>query len=445
MHYRPQPPSGGGGCVFIGLGAILGFSLFMGWLFTSYKGFGTAGGFAVFLAGAVWLLVFGIAKQAKKQLPMAAHIGILAGVAILFTALGPTVGTAVIKSRESTAFEKLSKESTYSAQWKTEYEDQIPEEYRRKEWRLEWMKARVREGKQAKSAGDLRTIANECADAKDSELLDEAREEAVKALSEMYEAGKTRMFAAPKSGAAPEFPVDNSLREAFGAVLTDLSRARDANVYVAFENSANMDPPKDFDKLIKEIQSDPAVLVDFPKRNAPVIDAGSAFSPSFDKKRRGTFLAAMTESFGQVFDGQLLTLVPLEKGQDRKGKLVIEVSSRIVRENDVFLYTSSDTGVKKLVGFLFSFQVEWNFQLLDRNGKVLYKASPAVSKPSDAKFDTGPGDPNWAPYSIMMDSAYYNYSREVTGRFGLVPPPRKEFFVYSGADGAPTPPSPIKP
>jgi hypothetical protein len=31
----------------------------------------------------------------------------------------------------------------------------------------------------------------------------------------------------------------------------------------------------------------------------------------------------------------------------------------------------------------------------------------------------------------MMDSAYFNYSREVTGRFGLVPPPKKEYFVFT--------------
>lgn len=440
VHYRPVQPSGGGGCGLIALGAILSFSLFCAWLFTSYKGFGVAAVTSVFLAGSVWVLVFGIAKQMKKKLPAAAHIGILAAVAVIFTVIGPSVGKGMMKSREESTFAKLSKDETLASQWKTEYEDQIPEEYRRKEWRLMWMKARVREGKQAKSAGQLRTVANECADDNDSELLSEAREEAIKALGEMYEAGKKRMNAPASAGSTAEFPVDNSLREAFSTIMTDLSRARDANVYVVFENSANLDPPKDFDKLVKEIQGEPEVLRDWPKRNAPVIDAGNAFSPAFDKKRRGTFLSAMTESFGQVFDGQLLTLVPLERGDDRKGKIVLEVSSKIVREADVFLYTSDETGTKRLKGFLFSFEVEWNFQLVDRKGKVLYKAAQAVSKPSDAKFDTAPGDPDWAPYSIMMDSAYYNYSREVTGRFGLTPPPRKAFFVYSGAEPTTTPP-----
>jgi hypothetical protein len=438
MHYRPVQPSGGG-CGFIALGGIMGFCIFMAWLFLGYQGYGVAALISLFLAGATWVLVFGIAKQMKKKLPTAAHIGVLAGTFVLFTVLGPSVGTAMQKSQEASRWSKLTKDGSPASLWLSEYEQQTPEQFRRKEWRLEWMKARVREGISSKSAGDLRKIANECADASDKELLDEAREDAVKALTGMYEEGKKRMFAPAKGGAAAEFPVDNALREAFGVVLTDLARARDANVYVSFQNTANLDPPKDFDKLIKEIRREPQVLADFPKGDAPVIDPGNAFSPSFDKKRRGTFLAAMTESFGQVFDGQLLTLVPLEKGDDKKGKLVIEVTSSIVRENDVFLYTSSDTGVKKLVGFLMSFEVEWNFRLLDRNGKELYKAAAAVSKPSDAKFDTGPGDPDWAPYSVMMDSAYYNYSREVTGRFGLEPPPKKAYFVYSGADAQPPP------
>ena len=43
-----------------------------------------------------------------------------------------------------------------------------------------------------------------------------------------------------------------------------------------------------------------------------------------------------------------------------------------------------------------------------------------------------PSDPNWAMYSIMMDSAYYNYARQITGQFGLAPPPVKQVFTYVG-------------
>jgi hypothetical protein len=35
-------------------------------------------------------------------------------------------------------------------------------------------------------------------------------------------------------------------------------------------------------------------------------------------------------------------------------------------------------------------------------------------------------------YSIMMDSAYYNYARQITGQFGLEPAPVKQVFTYVG-------------
>jgi hypothetical protein len=295
------------------------------------------------------------------------------------------------------------------------------------------MRSRVRDAKRNKNAAELRKVVSEVTGSKSEDDLADAKKDAVKALKEMYDGGKAKMYRPAASGAAAEFPVDDGLRNAFGLVLDDLSKATDANVYVAFENAADLAPPPLMDKATKLYEDDPEVRHDFPKGNAPVIAAGNAFSPDYDKRRRATFLRALTESFSQVFDGQLLTLMPLEKGDDKKGKLVIDVSSRLYRVPDLFIYTSNDTaGAKRVTGLLFSFEVEWRFNILDRSGKILYSAPQAISKPTDAKFSTEPSDPDWAPYSILMDSAYYNYSREVTGRFGLVPPEPKAVFVYEG-------------
>ncbi len=409
--------------MFIGLGLFFLVGPLVSWIIFSHHGYGTAAGISVLLAGSLWLVVLGITRMAKKTLPVAAHLGILGGLLALFTALGPTVGTSYIVSHEKSLYKEYSEEYASPSLWE-KYQTDIPEKFRSKDWRLQWMKSRVRDGLRGKNAGSLRAVANECADAEDSELLSPAREEAVAALTVMYDEGKKKMFAATKGSS--EFPVDNALREAFGALLTDLARAKDGNIYVAFENTAKLEPPKDWDGVMKLAQSS--------RPGAKVIGQGNAFSPTFDKRRRATFMTAMSESFGQVFDGQLLTLVPLEKDDSRKGKIVLEVKSNLYREADLFEYTND--GI--FAGFLFSFLVDWNFELFDRKGKSLYKATPATSKPSDAKFDAGPGAPDWAPYSVMMDSAYYNYSREVTGRFGLTPPPKKAFFTYEGA--APPPP-----
>jgi hypothetical protein len=88
-------------------------------------------------------------------------------------------------------------------------------------------------------------------------------------------------------------------------------------------------------------------------------------------------------------------------------------------------------GGETVAGLLFNFEVDWDFELFSNTGRSLYKGPLTTSKPSDTKFDSGVGNPDWVPYSVMMDSAYFNYSREVTGRFGLVPPPKKEYFVFT--------------
>ena len=81
---------------------------------------------------------------------------------------------------------------------------------------------------------------------------------------------------------------------------------------------------------------------------------------------------------------------------------------------------------------MFAIDVEWQFRILDRDGKTLYEAPAQSSKAAErVHIRRGDNDPQWAIYSIMMDSAYYNYSREVVGRFGFEPPPVKDTFTYS--------------
>lgn len=413
-------------------GIVVGIGMFAIWIVSSHEGLAISLLMSAFFGGTVALTLYGFARLLAKKLPVAAILGIVAVVTLVMGLLGPGVSTNMHSSSEQKLYDELSEDDARAADWIERYQKTIPEEFQREDWRLMWMKARVREAKTAKNAGELRTVVNEVTGAKDEKALKPAKKLAVAALRELYDAGKAKMYTPAKTGSAPEFSVDDALRTAFGAVLEDLSHAKDANVHVAFTNTAELAPPDKMDLAIQANREDPEVLAQFPKKDAPVIDPGDAFSSSFDKRRRATFMTAMTESFSQVFDGQLLTLVPVETEADKKDKLLIEVSSRLYRVPDVFVYTSSRTGTKKVTGLLYSFEVEWRFAIKDREGKILYNAPPVISRPSDAQFSTEPGDPDWAPYSVMMDSAYYNYSREVTGRFGLVPPAQKAVFAYIG-------------
>ena len=74
---------------------------------------------------------------------------------------------------------------------------------------------------------------------------------------------------------------------------------------------------------------------------------------------------------------------------------------------------------------------ERTYDIYSRSGKLLYSPPAVRSSPAEQlRMSRGPNDPRWAIYSVLMDSAYYNYARNITEKFGLKPPPVKAVFRY---------------
>ncbi len=416
------------------MGGAFGILFFtVAWLQQAHHGFGAAALAALFVAGALLAVIWGIAALAKRKLPIAAIVAIMGVPIAALTAAGPSTSHAFCVADEARRWDELTaaeNDATFDPnRWRDDYAGLVDDKYQRAQWRDRWMSARVAQAKRRDAAAELRGLIKEIDDASDPSVYAGARAKAVAAFEEYYDAAKARLYA-PAAGGR-EFEVDAQLREAFAVVLHDLATAPNANVYVAFTNTADMQPPPETEASLQLYNADPEVARAFPS-GAPVLDAGDAFSPAYDRRRRGTFLSAMSESFGRVFESNLLELVPLEAGDSHAGKIVIEVSSKIAREADFFLWDKDDgAGNKHLAGLLFAVSVTWEVRVIGRDGKVLYAPPPLSTRPaSEVSASTSPTDPDWAMYSIMMDSAYYNYARQITGRFGLEPPPVKQVFTY---------------
>ena len=61
----------------------------------------------------------------------------------------------------------------------------------------------------------------------------------------------------------------------------------------------------------------------------------------------------------------------------------------------------------------------------------LYAQPPLATDPaSNVGVSRSADSPQWALYSIVMDSAYFNYGRRLTGMFGLTPPPERTSFSF---------------
>ena len=90
-------------------------------------------------------------------------------------------------------------------------------------------------------------------------------------------------------------------------------------------------------------------------------------------------------------------------------------------------------GQMRVAGLLFGIAVDWELKVYGPEGEELYAQPPVRSEPAGSvSVSTQPGDPDWGMYSVLMHSAYYNYSRQVTGMFGLLPPAERTVFVYQG-------------
>jgi hypothetical protein len=444
-HWQQAPakpkPTGGHLRIIGGLG--LGLIMGVAWLqnaheaFESSEGFGMAAVLSGLFGASLLLLVTGLFAAAKRATPTLALIGVPVGVTLLGVGVGPFASTAFCTHDEAQRWDELTAGAQLAPErWLAEYADQVHPKFQRPEWHARYMLARTERAIAAKDAAELRTILQQIAEpGRDPARYAATEQAASKAFSEYYEAAKTKLYAPSGGGGVREFPVDESLRTAFGAVLEDLAHAPTAEVHVAFANTVDLTPPEGTDVLLELYQSDPKARAAFPQ-GVPVIEPQQSFSPAYDSRRRQTFMRAMSESFGQVFDAHLLTLVPLEEGQAREGKIVIEVRSHLVRLPKFFFWEKEQPampGQLQVVGLLFGVAVDWELKVFGRDGTQLYAQPPVRSEPAESVgVMTQPGDPDWGMYSVLMDSAYYNYSRQVTGMFGLVPPPQKTELAYQG-------------
>jgi hypothetical protein len=436
--FRPKPAPQNGGCKLMG-GLGLVFCLGLALLAGSWKA-ELVGALAMSVPAALGavLVAWGAMNMAGKEPPAA----ILAVVGVLSLAVcvgaGPPVSRAMHvqsqleKARETADAQGLRAHINLLTQEQNAYTVDHSEAIElSKTLLVEACKVLAQGASRSKDAVSLRALMVEMA--KDEKRFEvdhgENRTLVQEGMAVIYEAALEGLGKEQGDGPA-EFPVDEALREAFRAILTDLSHQDNATVFVDFSNRTSLDQPADSRIILQQMYDslDAATRRAHPK-DGSVIPKGDAFEAKYDNTRRDVFLSAMRGAFQRVFSGELLTLENLGQ-KKREGKLVFEVSSHVLRTPEFYFYTEGPQETFK--GFLFEINVEWSFKIFDREGKLLYETSTRSTPAESISVDTGPKDPKWAPYSIMMDSAYYNYSREVIGRFGLQPPPERVQFSFTG-------------
>lgn len=273
-------------------------------------------------------------------------------------------------------------------------------------------------------------------DAMPSPGYEEIEQRCVRTIYGFYELALRKMAAPAVADARNEFPVDEDLRAAFVKVLKDMATADSPVVYVRFVSSANIDKPAGADEELADLILRDDLLAAAKPSVREVVGPHDAFSRSYDAARRQSCMEALRRAFSAVFSADLLTLELLADDKDGKGNLVLDISASVLRRPDYYVMTQSVKtfglrGRDVATGVLFGISVDWSFTVRDRQGRSIFSVEEVSDPASSVRFTTLESDPDWAVYSILMDSAYHNYSRKLIGAFGLVPPEEKQEWTYS--------------
>jgi hypothetical protein len=399
-------------------GLVLAIAIFPALLQSGYVGFLESAAWGFLIALGVRMVVVNVARLAGRPVSRKLSWGLAAGLMIVVALVGPPLSAASHRSTELVEWSNIEHDTKNLAAW-DQYFAKVPVRFQRTDAMPSYFRARAIGYGEKADAPKLRQLLKQISAeyAKDPAFVP-ARTEATAALSSMYQTALARL-ATPAA--------DRQLQQVFGRILDDLSARDDGRVYLVFSNAAELSDPPGHRQALMQLRGHPDVAAAFPKGDAPLLDVGEAFSPAFDSQRRSTFLAAMKDAFGAVFSPGLLDVVPLPDNEDARGKWILLVDSKIARSAD--LYTHSRE--KAVLGVLSGIVVNWRFLVVDRDGKELYTTTTRSIPAQNLRWRVAASDPDWSPYSIMMDSAYYNYARQVIGRFGLEPPAEKTSFSFS--------------
>lgn len=435
QYGQPRGPSKGAGIAKIILGLGVSAVMLLALLMSGHENAGVAGVLGLMLGFGLRFLATGGANLVGKKIPFLPSLAVPVLFAVIGGAAGPAMSGAYWRATEASTFERCAASTNRYDWW--DYFGTIPDQFQRTEAKALQMKADLQWEIEQKNYVQVRIMLGRIkTEFNNDPAFDIVVAAAAEGMGKAYDEALAKLNQPGKATEEAEFKVDEDLRKAFSVILKDLSTAESPDVYVAFSNASDLTAPEGHEVGIAYWRSEPSVKAAFGSGEPKIIDPGEAFSAKYDAARRNTFMAAGDSAFAPVFGATLLTLKPLGDKQERKGHLVLEVSSKIVRTDGYFNRTETGPdNVAKSKGLLFGIEVEWTFSVFDRAGKQLYTSATKSSPASNISLLKTANEPEWGVYSILMDSAYYNYSRQIIGQFGLEPPPEKRAFGYRAAGG----------
>jgi hypothetical protein len=385
--------------------AIMGLALF---LEESHKGVGNALVFALFLVlGARWLLV-GAAAFVGKSFSRKATYGPALALAAAMALAGPALSRSYLKGQEAKLWTEVTSSNSYN-EWKDTYLKKIPEELRRAEYRSRFAEAACKQVRMTSDYKLLREQAQLAFQDEREKYDDKARQ----TISETYKA----LFAEGLKKLPDPKRADPKLHTAFRQMLQSLSSDPTRRVVLRYEARGVLGPQPSDRQYLASLGANPLA-------KKPVEAPGDAYTEKAHDRREANVLSVFNKAFGGAFHSYLFNL-QRDDGKPQKGDITLTVTSDLHRKEG--FYTNSVD--EQVVSLLYKFDIDWNFAIVD-GGKPLGRFHVRSEPAKSVRFRTTEGDPGWAPYSIMLDSAADNFGRQVIAGLGFTPPPEQTNYNF---------------
>ena len=386
--------------------SLLGYQLYTE---SSWEGiFPVSMFFAVMLMLGVRWLFLGLLGLVKPLPPRKLTWGLALVAALGLGCIGPTISTNYQKSTELAQWKKVEG-SKDPILWQTDYHNKVAKPFRRAEYLSRECEAICDKAFKQNNFEVIRSQADLAFVTNPKSYDDKARAAISDYWSKLQEAGLKNV--------KPTKLADPALSAAFKDVLETLAAnpSRKVQLHYAAEGTlATLPEDKQF-----FAQIDPQY------RKLPVIPVGDAFSPVAHQRRAGQVSGALQTSFNAVWPKGMMNILVAKDAKEVPGDVNFWVQAKVNRIPG--FYTNTEN--KKINALLYKCEVQWLFRIT-RDGKEIGKFGFRSEPAKHVSYHTNESDPEWAPYSIIMDSAADNFARLIVGRLGLVPPPAPDDYTF---------------
>jgi hypothetical protein len=268
------------------------------------------------------------------------------------------------------------------------------------------------------------------------------REEAQKMIDVFYDKAIARLKAA---AASQEQQVHKPSFEALVALLEAVKTSQTPVVTVGFHATQDPAPTEEKDKKTEEavyeirLQQTPD-LKDVANRlgGTALLPLGEVFSPEQTRRREALILDLLRRATNKVLKEDILSMTAAAPGQ----KAVLEVGYHIYPSGTLYTYWEPKRqgnipfapvgDDKNYKGLLRGYAMDWTLTV--RPPGTLEAAAHVCKLPSapanQLKYDDAQGDPDWAPYAIILYSGFFDMSSRLIKGFALEPEPTPASYSF---------------